>query len=52
MKYNRIILSAVIALVMMLALPLSGETDALQYTADPTNAEKLAKLRFESIGHF
>ena len=40
MKYNRIILSAVIALVMMLApLPCFGETDVLQYTADPTNAE-------------
>ena len=40
MKYNRIILSAVIALVMMLApLPCFGETDTLQYTADPTNAE-------------
>lgn len=40
MKYNRIILSAVIALVMMLApLPCFGETDILQYTADPSNAE-------------
>ena len=35
MKYNRIILPAVIALVMMLApLPCFGETDALQYTAN------------------
>lgn len=40
MKYNRTILSAVIALVMMLTpLPCFGETDVLQYTADPTNAE-------------
>lgn len=56
MKYNRIILSAVIALVMMLTpLPCFGKTDVLQYTADSSNAEKcgkLAKLRFESIGHF
>ena len=35
MKYNRIILSAVIALVMMLApLPCFGETDVLQYNAE------------------
>ena len=40
MKYNRIILSAVIALVMMLApLPCFGKTDVLQYTADSSNAE-------------
>ena len=40
MKYNRIILSAVIALVMMLTpLTCFGETDVLQYTADPSNAE-------------
>ena len=40
MKYNRIILSAVIALVMMLTpLTCFGEADVLQYTADPTNAK-------------
>ena len=40
MKYNRIILSTVIALVMMLApLPCFGETDVLQYTADSSNAK-------------
>ena len=40
MKYNRIILSAVITLVMMLApLPCFGKTDVLQYTADSSNAE-------------
>ncbi len=40
MKYNRIILSAVIALVMMLApLPCFWKTDVLQYTADSSNAE-------------
>ena len=47
MKYNRIILSAVIALVMMLApLPCFGETDALQYTANPSNAESWQSCDF------
>lgn len=40
MKYNRNILSAIIALVVMLTpLTCFGETDLLQYTADPSNAE-------------
>lgn len=40
MKYHRNIISAIIALVVMLTpLPCFGETDLLQYTADPSNAE-------------
>lgn len=40
MKYHRNIISAIIALAVMLTpLPCFGETDVLQYTADPTNAE-------------
>ena len=40
MKYHRNILSVIIALAVMLTpLLCFGETDVLQYTADPTNAE-------------
>lgn len=40
MKYHRNILSAIIALVVMLTpLTCFGETDFLQYTADPSNAD-------------
>lgn len=53
MKYNRIILSAVIALVMMLTpLTCFGETEVLQYTANPSNAESWQSCDSNQSGCF
>ena len=53
MKYHRNIISAIIALAVMLTpLPCFGETDVLQYTADPTNAESWQNCDPNQSGSF
>lgn len=53
MKYHRNIISAIIALAVMLTpLPCFGETDVLQYTADPTNAESWQNCNPNQSGSF
>lgn len=53
MKYHRNIISAIIALAVMLTpLPCFGETDVLQYTADLTNAESWQNCNPNQSGSF